>query len=159
MQWSGKRGGSECGRGREGEEWRAIAPFGEGGVSAAMPGLQSVCEAQLPAAKGGQLIHSSLVRDTMAPSPLHLCPSLFCLLPLSSAPLSLSAVFAPFAVPGANLLAAKLQYVLINLVGVGLLLWRIKTMGLLPFTSADWVSMLPNHIAATEFSSIGAPFT
>jgi hypothetical protein len=46
-------------------------------------------------------------------------------------------------VPGANLLKAKVIFVGINLLGCGFLIWKVRSMGLLPLSSADWVSLLP----------------
>lgn len=53
------------------------------------------------------------------------------------------AAFAQFTVKGAKLTTAKGIYVAINLVGCGIVLWKLRSIGLLPLTSADWVSLLP----------------
>jgi hypothetical protein len=65
-------------------------------------------------------------------------------------------VFAPLSVPGANLTLAKLQYVLLNLLGVGMVFYKLRAMGLVPVTSADWVSLLPTR-HAVEYSAGAAP--
>lgn len=57
--------------------------------------------------------------------------------------LALSKTFAPMSVPGANLFLAKLVYVSLNIVGLLVVLWKVRAMGILPLTSADWVSLLP----------------
>ena len=66
-----------------------------------------------------------------------------------------AAAFAGFAVVGAKLGTAKAIYVAINLVGCGIVLWKLRSIGLLPLTSADWVSLLPPK-RFVEFS--GASF-
>ena len=48
-------------------------------------------------------------------------------------------------IPGANILMAKLIYIALNIVGLLIVLWKIRAMGLLPLTSADWVSLLPQE--------------
>ena len=40
----------------------------------------------------------------------------------------------------AQLLVPKLVYVLLNLVAVGMGLWKINKFGLLPLTEADWIA-------------------
>lgn len=51
-------------------------------------------------------------------------------------------MFAPFSVPGANLTTAKAAYCAVHLVGAAMLVYKLRSMGLLPVTSADWVSLL-----------------
>jgi len=68
------------------------------------------------------------------------------------------AVFAPVSIPGVDLLLPKLTYIAINLVGVGIIMYKFQSMGLLPITSADWVSLLPERHPA-EFSSLGVPLS
>ena len=63
-----------------------------------------------------------------------------------------SAAFTPFAVPGARLLTAKSVYVAINLGGCAFMLWKLRSLGVLPATSADWVHLLPPK-RFLEFSS------
>ena len=41
---------------------------------------------------------------------------------------------------------------LLNLVGVAVVMYKLRAMGLLPLTSADWVSLLPSR-HPTEFSA------
>lgn len=66
------------------------------------------------------------------------------------------AVFSPLSVPGARLLTAKAMYVGLNLVGLGVVLWKVRAMGLLPLTSADWVSLLPQRLPL-QLAAAGAP--
>ena len=47
-----------------------------------------------------------------------------------------------------NLTQAKLLYLVLSLVGLGMGLYKVNSMGLLPVTSADWVSMLEQPEAA-----------
>ncbi len=56
------------------------------------------------------------------------------------------AEFAPLAVPGARVWPAKALFVALNLVGLGVVLWKVRAMGLLPLTSADWVSLIPDRL-------------
>ena len=58
------------------------------------------------------------------------------------------AAFAPLQLSGVNLMTPKLIYILYNLVGVAIVLWKIKAMGLLPVTSADWISLIPSKTPA-----------
>ena len=58
--------------------------------------------------------------------------------------------------PGVNLALPKLGFILLNLLGVGIVAWKLRAMGLLPVTSADWVSLLPARYAA-EFSAGALP--
>ena len=60
------------------------------------------------------------------------------------APRAAAAAFASVDVPGVSLLLPRLGYVLLNLVGVAVVIWKVRAMGLLPLTSADWVSLLPD---------------
>lgn len=80
-----------------------------------------------------------------------------CVIPfhLFSWPLS-GAVFSTVSVPGVDLTAQKLAFVGAQLIGVMIVLWKLNAMGLLPLTSADWVSLLPALIPA-EQSSLGWP--
>lgn len=65
-------------------------------------------------------------------------------------------MFAPVTAPGASLVLAKAAYVALNLLGVGVVGYKLRVMGLLPVTSADWVSLLPARHAA-EFSAGALP--
>jgi hypothetical protein len=58
--------------------------------------------------------------------------------------------------PGVNLSLPKLLYVLLNLLGVAAVGYKLRVMGLLPLTSADWVSLLPSRHPA-EFSAGAQP--
>lgn len=58
--------------------------------------------------------------------------------------------------PGVNLGLPKLLYVLLNLAGVGVVAYKLRVMGLLPLTAADWVSLLPSRHPA-EFSAGAQP--
>ena len=77
--------------------------------------------------------------------PPHSLPPSLSPLPLLTphAPRAPRAAFAQFAVNGAKLGTAKGIYVAINLVGCGIVLWKLRSIGLLPLTSADWVQLLP----------------
>lgn len=70
--------------------------------------------------------------------------------------LAMEKVFSPLSVPGARLLTAKAMYVGLNLVGLGVVLWKVRAMGLLPLTSADWVSLLPQRLPL-QLAAAGAP--
>lgn len=56
--------------------------------------------------------------------------------------LNLQRVFAPFEGPGTSsrLIAVKLVYVLMNLLMLGLGVWKVNQMGLLPTTRSDWLA-------------------
>lgn len=51
---------------------------------------------------------------------------------------------------------AKMLYGAINLAGTGVFLYKLRSMGLLPITSSDWVSLLPTR-TPVEHSSLGMP--
>ena len=70
--------------------------------------------------------------------------------------LSMEQVFAAVSVPGAEVRLPKLLYIALNLVGAAVIMWKFKAMGLLPITSADWVSMLPTR-SYVESSAAGSP--
>ena len=53
------------------------------------------------------------------------------------------AAFAPFALPGVNTFTAKGIYIAIHAVGCFFIAWKLKALGILPITSADWVSLIP----------------
>lgn len=63
-----------------------------------------------------------------------------------------TAGFAAVSVPGANIFMSKLMYIGLNLAGLAVVIWKIRSMGLLPLTSADWVSLLPDKFS-TQISS------
>ncbi|KAF2181378.1 hypothetical protein K469DRAFT_589735 [Zopfia rhizophila CBS 207.26] len=56
--------------------------------------------------------------------------------------LSLQRVFAPFETPGTSnrLIAIKVVYVLMNMLMLGLGIWKVNQMGLLPTTRSDWLA-------------------
>ena len=55
---------------------------------------------------------------------------------------SLPRAFAPYTTPSTapRLLPAKAVYVVVNLVAIGLGVWKINQMGLLPTTRSDWLA-------------------
>lgn len=65
-----------------------------------------------------------------------------------------NAAFAGLDAPGVSLLLPKAAYVAINAAGVAFLAWRLLGSGLLPATSADWLSLLPRR-AAAEHAALG----
>ncbi|EPS60039.1 hypothetical protein M569_14765, partial [Genlisea aurea] len=64
--------------------------------------------------------------------------------------------FEPFKDKRVDLLAPKLVFVALNLVGLGLGIWKLNTLGLLPTHVSDWVSSLapPQEV---EYSGGGVP--
>ncbi|KAF2877294.1 hypothetical protein BDV95DRAFT_481435 [Massariosphaeria phaeospora] len=54
----------------------------------------------------------------------------------------LQRTFAPFDTPGTSgrLIGVKLVYILMNLVGLALGIWKVNQMGLLPTTRSDWLA-------------------
>ncbi|KAF2464437.1 uncharacterized protein BDR25DRAFT_242381 [Lindgomyces ingoldianus] len=56
--------------------------------------------------------------------------------------LSLQRVFAPFETPGTSgrLIGVKIVYVLMNMLMLGLGIWKVNQMGLLPTTRSDWLA-------------------
>jgi hypothetical protein len=75
--------------------------------------------------------------------------TLFFLATMGAAPfraiLNLRGAFASVDVPGVSLGAAKALYVAIHVAGAAMLFWRVRSMGLIPLTSADWVWLLPGR--------------
>lgn len=65
-------------------------------------------------------------------------------------------VFEPYKDSKVELLAPKLLYIALNLAGLGLGIWKLNTLGLLPTHSSDWVSSLPPP-QDVEYSSGGMP--
>ncbi len=53
-------------------------------------------------------------------------------------------------------MAAKALYLIINLAGTGVFVWKMRAMGVLPLAASDWVSLLPDR-TAVEHSSLGVP--
>jgi len=67
---------------------------------------------------------------------------------------SVQTYFQPVEAEGLDLTQPKLIYVALNFVALGVALYKCFTMGLLPLSSADWVTMVePRHI--TEVSGGG----
>ena len=66
--------------------------------------------------------------------------------------LPLRAAFAPFSLPGVNTTMAKALYIAIHAVGCFFIAWKLKALGILPITSADWVQLIPAR-RFTDFSS------
>lgn len=67
---------------------------------------------------------------------------------------SVQAYFQPLEADGLDLTQAKLTYIALNFVGLGVALYKCFTMGLLPLSSTDWVSLIePRPI--TEISGGG----
>ena len=64
------------------------------------------------------------------------------------------AAFSTISGPGVSLLVPKLMFVALNLVGVAVVMYKLRVMGLLPLTSADWVSLLPSRYSR-EWTSVG----
>ena len=60
--------------------------------------------------------------------------------------------FAPFSLPGVNTTMAKALYIAIHAVGCFFIAWKLKALGILPITSADWVQLIPAR-RFTDFSS------
>ncbi|KAF2019205.1 hypothetical protein BU24DRAFT_458907 [Aaosphaeria arxii CBS 175.79] len=56
--------------------------------------------------------------------------------------IGLQRTFAPFETPGTSgrLLGVKLVYVLMNILMLGLGIWKVNQMGLLPTTRSDWLA-------------------
>lgn len=86
--------------------------------------------------------------------------SIFFLLSMGTTPiknlLNVNGAFAAVQHPGANLMNAKLIFIALNLAGTGVFLWKLRGMGLLPITSSDWVSLLPDR-TAVEHSALESP--
>lgn len=69
---------------------------------------------------------------------------------------SVEQVFASVSAPGVDLTAPKLAFIGAQCIGVLIVLWKLNAMGLLPLTSADWVSLLPS-LEPLERTSLGWP--
>lgn len=55
---------------------------------------------------------------------------------------SVQTYFLPATAEGVDLTIPKLAYVALNLVGLGVALYKCSTMGLLPLTSTDWAASM-----------------
>ena len=67
--------------------------------------------------------------------------------------LNINKVFESLDARGVDLKTPKATYALINLAGCAFFLWKLSSSGLLPVTSADWFSLLPQR-ALIEHSSL-----
>lgn len=56
--------------------------------------------------------------------------------------LAIQRSFAPFETPGTagRLISVKIVYILTNLLMLGLGIWKVNQMGLLPTTRSDWLA-------------------
>ncbi|GAB2292370.1 hypothetical protein Dimus_026615 [Dionaea muscipula] len=66
-------------------------------------------------------------------------------------------VFEPYKDSKVDLNGPKLLFIALNLVGLGVGVWKLNTLGLLPTHVSDWVSSLP-PAQEIEFSGGGIPF-
>lgn len=69
---------------------------------------------------------------------------------------SVGKVFEPYKDPRVDTLAPKLVFMALNLAGLGLGIWKLNTLGLLPTHASDWVSSLP-PAPEVEFAAGGFP--
>jgi len=69
---------------------------------------------------------------------------------------SIGKVFEPFHDAHTNTLLPKLMFVALNLAAMGLGLWKLNTLGLLPTHASDWLSSLAPP-QSVEFSGGGIP--
>ncbi|CAA3008864.1 NRT1 PTR FAMILY [Olea europaea subsp. europaea] len=65
-------------------------------------------------------------------------------------------LFEPYKDNKVDLLLPKLVFIALNLVGLGMGVWKLNTLGLLPTHVSDWVSSLP-PAQEVEFSGGGIP--
>ncbi|KAJ3683866.1 hypothetical protein LUZ60_014093 [Juncus effusus] len=70
---------------------------------------------------------------------------------------SVGKVFEPFKDPKVDLNVPRLIFIALNLAGLGLGIWKLNTLGLLPTHASDWVSSLP-PAKEVEFAGGGVPF-
>ncbi|KAF0913599.1 hypothetical protein E2562_023312 [Oryza meyeriana var. granulata] len=69
---------------------------------------------------------------------------------------SVSKVFEPFKDPRVDTLAPKLLFIALNLAAMGLGVWKLNTLGLLPTNASDWVfSLAPSR--EVEYAGGGIP--
>ncbi|KAJ0989845.1 hypothetical protein J5N97_008201 [Dioscorea zingiberensis] len=69
---------------------------------------------------------------------------------------SVGKVFEPYKDPRVDTLAPKLLFIALNLAAMGLGVWKLNTLGLLPTHASDWVSSLA-PAQEVEFASGGFP--
>jgi hypothetical protein len=70
--------------------------------------------------------------------------------------MNVTGAFAGVAVPGASLWKAKALFVAIHLAGCAFIYYKVRAMGIIPLTSADWVWLLPAKVPA-ELSAALTP--
>ncbi|XP_066392078.1 ER membrane protein complex subunit 4-like [Miscanthus floridulus] len=69
---------------------------------------------------------------------------------------SVGKVFEPFKDPRVDTIAPKLLFVALNLAAMGLGVWKLNTLGLLPTNPSDWVSSLA-PAREVEYAGGGVP--
>nr|CAB3495882.1 unnamed protein product [Digitaria exilis] len=69
---------------------------------------------------------------------------------------SVGKVFEPFKDPRVDTIAPKLLFVALNLAAMGLGVWKLNTLGLLPTNPSDWVSSLA-PAREVEYAGGGIP--
>ncbi|XP_044981437.1 ER membrane protein complex subunit 4 isoform X2 [Hordeum vulgare subsp. vulgare] len=69
---------------------------------------------------------------------------------------SVGKVFEPFKDPRVDTLAPKLLFTALNLAAMGLGVWKLNTLGLLPTNASDWVSSL-SPAREVEYAGGGIP--
>ncbi|KAM0890210.1 hypothetical protein ACQ4PT_027191 [Festuca glaucescens] len=69
---------------------------------------------------------------------------------------SVGKVFEPFKDPRVDTLAPKLLFIALNLAAMGLGVWKLNTLGLLPTNASDWVSSL-SPAREVEYAGGGIP--
>ena len=66
--------------------------------------------------------------------------------------MAVNTTFKRFELPGVNLAGAKLKFIAIQIVALGMGIWKLNKMGLLPVTSADWMATMITVKTQNEFS-------
>ncbi|XP_062215541.1 ER membrane protein complex subunit 4-like [Phragmites australis] len=69
---------------------------------------------------------------------------------------SVGKAFEPFKDPRVDTLAPKLLFIALNLAAMGLGVWKLNTLGLLPTNPSDWVSSL-SPAREVEYAGGGIP--
>ncbi|CAL4939519.1 unnamed protein product [Urochloa decumbens] len=69
---------------------------------------------------------------------------------------SVGKVFEPFKDPRVDTIAPKLLFIALNLAAMGLGVWKLNTLGLLPTNPSDWVSSLA-PAREVEYAGGGIP--
>ncbi|CAN6482243.1 unnamed protein product [Victoria cruziana] len=70
---------------------------------------------------------------------------------------SVGKVFEPYKDSRVDTVAPKLVFIALNLAAMGLGVWKLNALGLLPTHASDWVSSLP-PAQEVEYSGGGLPF-